>query len=499
MRSKYDKSLNGVGLSLFKFCGFDINSGNLRNIDRVLKEEDYDNIIVLMYSGLSSNILDLYEDECSYLRSHQLMEITSVWPSTSVSTLTSLVSGKTPIEHKVFGTNNCISFKNNDYSNIINEKFINKINLNSNVKAYGVLPFGIGSYDKVDEGFERILSISKNTGKKIIFGYFNDLAQTISKNGLDSNLVKNKLNKLTSNLKDLLEKLENSLVLVLSDCGYSNCSDIMMNKYPSVLNLIDKVIVNDNRFCSVKLKSSFNEFKEEFMNKFNFDFDLYSKEEVIKKGLFGEVSSKKVELDFDCVIIGKRDKRLNFGEKSNSVKSSNAGLTNKEVLLPVIVLKKKISREFIRQVVIGDFTEVRKMYTKIQTQRALERGDIFIKYSGLSSFEFSDYCSRGSSAICFVYVKNEQILGFITLKHGNNISGKFTSEYNYLSVEQLYVIEEYRRQGIATKLYEEALKFAKKRHIKKITVKIWEFDKELDLFFQSLANNELYKVLELDV
>lgn len=500
MGPNYSKSLNGVALSILKFCGIDVVKGNLRNIDRILKEEEYDNIVVLMYSGLSISLLNRYATECEFLTSHLEFELTSVCPATASSALSTLVSGKVPLEHRLFGNYSKNFDENVIFGNIVNNEFIAKINSSCNIKAYGVLPFGVGAYTNISEAYDRIISISSNKGRKLIFGYFNDLAEVLSKNGVCSDLVKNKLADLNSILKGMLEILENSLVLILSDGGYSDCSDIMVNDHPEILKLIDEVVVADNRFCSFKINSNFEDFKSKFIYEFGNSFLILSKHDVKDKNLFGCCDSNSIDLDFDCVVIGKGDKRLNFGSKINLDKASNAGLTKDELLIPLVVLKKKLSRELIRQTVDKDYPIIHSIFKKMQLNKVDARRDIFHKFDALTSFEFSKLCSRVSDRICLVYEKEEQILGLIVLRSVIDLGGQFNNQYGYLSIERIYVLEEYRRQGIGTKLYEESLKIAKKWHFKKVEVQIWNFEDDVDLFFKKISDSkELYKVLEVDV
>ena len=59
-------------------------------------------------------------------------------------------------------------------------------------------------------------------------------------------------------------------------------------------------------------------------------------------------------------------------------------------------------------------------------------------------------------------------------------------------VDDLIVSEEYRDRGVATRLIEECMSFAKKRGIHLLTCKIWKFNKESKALFVKFGFKEDY-------
>ena len=70
---------------------------------------------------------------------------------------------------------------------------------------------------------------------------------------------------------------------------------------------------------------------------------------------------------------------------------------------------------------------------------------------------------------------------------------------NIMVFRDVYVLEEYRRCGIATRLYNEALKYAKKLKISRVEFRVWEFDEETLKFINSLHVEKLRSCYEIKI
>ena len=101
--------------------------------------------------------------------------------------------------------------------------------------------------------------------------------------------------------------------------------------------------------------------------------------------------------------------------------------------------------------------------------RINNRSDLFTSKRKFLEYEFYNYCTKSNGEVCFVYEISEEIVGFIFAKLKFIRDVDTYTERSYVSIENIYVREEYRRRGIGTKLYEEVMRYAKSIRIKKIS------------------------------
>lgn len=94
---EYDRS--GVSLigSIAVFLGLDAPYGSLGSLDKLLQERAPRNIILMVLDGLGYTSLMENLPEYSFLRRNLFLELSSVFPSTTVAATASLRSGLPPV------------------------------------------------------------------------------------------------------------------------------------------------------------------------------------------------------------------------------------------------------------------------------------------------------------------------------------------------------------------------------------------------------------------
>jgi len=219
----YKNSILNLSNSILKY--FDINTYHetLKEVDEIFSKNNYENVVIFVCDGLGTSSLDYVLDKNSFLRRHKLKNITSVFPTTTKAATTSFLTGLYPSEHNWYGwdmyfrdTNETISLflnrlkdsgnspkiavRDRDYMK--HKTIIDLINENGD-KAYYAYPFDKENpcYD-IDEVCDRILKLSKEPGKKFIYGYIENPDKLMHKHGIYSTPVKNELKRI--NHLDLL-------------------------------------------------------------------------------------------------------------------------------------------------------------------------------------------------------------------------------------------------------------------------------------------------------
>jgi diamine N-acetyltransferase len=98
----------------------------------------------------------------------------------------------------------------------------------------------------------------------------------------------------------------------------------------------------------------------------------------------------------------------------------------------------------------------------------------------------------------FVAEDKEKIIGLIKLNI--EMIESFFYQNRILYIDDIYVSQNYRKQGIAKKLIEIAVKIAKKRKLKWLKAKIYQFNQPAQRTFESNGFISLYsedfKILE---
>jgi len=142
--------------------------------------------------------------------------------------------------------------------------------------------------------------------------------------------------------KELCAKLNNTLVIVVADHGHINCEYITLSEYKDIFNTLKQDISIEGRACAFFIKEGEHKnFEALFKKHFSKDFILYSKEEVINKNIFGigKNHSRFEEALGDYLAIAISNKYFRYNENSIKYKSMHAGITEDEVLVPLIICK----------------------------------------------------------------------------------------------------------------------------------------------------------------
>ena len=94
----YSNCLVNLMASIRKYYNLDTHHKTLPQADALLAGKKYDNVIVILYDGMGSKIIDKTLKENSFLKSKKVSDFLSVFPSTTAAATTVVKTGLTPIE-----------------------------------------------------------------------------------------------------------------------------------------------------------------------------------------------------------------------------------------------------------------------------------------------------------------------------------------------------------------------------------------------------------------
>ncbi len=175
------------------------------------------------------------------------------------------------------------------------------------------------------------------------------------------------------------------------------------------------------------------------------------------------------------------------------------GKGNGQLSIDIIKTRNIVVDEIIRRCQEEDLTNFNVLLDEYYKKRWSKCPKLFNKSYKLGTVEFRDLCQRGSARGAIVAQKNEQLVGFLIYEYKNDCDNRAFENISVLTVTDIYVDSEFRRMGLATKMYEFLIRPTSKVKISEVRFKIWNEDEEACKFIDSLQAKELYTMYEVDV
>ena len=223
------------------------------------------------------------------------------------------------------------------YKNIISK-------IGSKYESYGILSFENDDYKIFNNQINKIIDLCKIDSKKFIYAYYEDPDHLLHDFGINNPLVKKEFENINKSIEYLCDNIDDSIVIVTADHGHINTTYYDLDEYPNIKNLLERTISIEPRATSFKIiESKKEEFIEEFNKCFKDEFWLLDANEVIDKKIFGtginNIHFKESIGDF--VALAKSNKGFIYSKLTPQFISHHAGLTDREMLIPLIVKEKK--------------------------------------------------------------------------------------------------------------------------------------------------------------
>ena len=343
---------------------FEIDEGRetLHLLDLYL-EKEYENIVVILLDGMGKPIIERNLETDVFFRTHLAGTYSSVFPPTTVAATTSIMSGLNPCEHgwlgwdcyypqidknvTVFlnletGTENQAAEYNVAWKYCGYENIASKINA-AGGKAYNVAPFVEPFPDSFEKICAQIKRLCETPGKKYIYGYWNEPDCTMHREGCYGHQAKHVLHQLEKQVQQLSDKLKNALIIVTADHGHMDSKGVTLTDYPRIMECLVRMPSIEPRALNLFVKEDKKEqFEREFRKEFGDKFLLWTKHEVLDAHLFGTGKEHTSFRDMlgDYLAIAIDDLSIyNTKEEAEHFIGVHAGLTEDEMVIPMIVIK----------------------------------------------------------------------------------------------------------------------------------------------------------------
>ena len=146
----------------------------------------------------------------------------------------------------------------------------------------------------------------------------------------------------------------------------------------------------------------------------------------------------------------------------------------------------------IRELTIGDFEKVEQMMADLHNIHVENRSDFYTENQhSLTKKEYKAML-KDQSKIALAFVEKEEIAGIAlaTIKDRTVRS---------IYIDAIFVLEQFRRQGVATKLYRQIEAIASEIGAERMDLMVWAFNVQALAFYKSLGMQEQRIVLEKQV
>ena len=316
-----EKNIVNISNSILKHYGVDTFHPSLKELDEKLSSSSK-KICVLLFDGLGKHILKRYASSCPFLLEHVFLDLTSVFPPTTVAATTALLSGRYPKETNWLGWTE--QFEEFDSSITMFLSRFTKDESLTPISTYELCPY------------ENIISMISKKGYKAnsihsfmledssVDGFFNKTEEE----------VKNLIENIDARLKDLVSNNKDVSFIFLADHGHQDAKYFHIEEHQDFFNTlrIDQFSI-EPRACAFFVKEGLEErFKELATKYYGEHFYILSKEEVIKNNVFG-LGKENERFRYcigDFLLVSKDEWAFNQGEEEG-LKSHHAGSSKEEI------------------------------------------------------------------------------------------------------------------------------------------------------------------------
>lgn len=340
-------------------------------------------IVLIVLDGLGYDFLLRYGKK-GFLFNNLKGKMTSVFPSTTASAITTFSTGLAPQEHALTGwfmylqeikkvtavlpfvprgKKKPIKINSRKAKEIYNfRSFFEEINVPSyainkkgdaNSPYNGVISKGSRQivYESLAGFFKEIKkTVSKNKKRKYIYAYWGGLDSICHRKGTSSRDAINHFEKLDRGVKSLCDSLKknNAVAVITADHGLIDTKEkgrmIRLENYPEFTSFLKLPLCGEPRvaYCYVK-KSKSKQFEKYIENNFGKMCWLFKSEELIKKNSFGLGKPNKnlARRIGNYVLIMKKNYAIKdyvSGEEQKIFIGNHGGVSVEEMFVPLIVL-----------------------------------------------------------------------------------------------------------------------------------------------------------------
>lgn len=348
---------------------------------RILKAEELrnsKNIVLIIIDGLGYNYL-LKNAKHSTMAKNLAGCVTTVFPASTASAITTFLTGVAPQQHAVTGwfmnlkeigavtatlrfqpRYGAEAFGRNTGKQILKQKpFAEKIK----AKAYmiaskEILQSGYNNIlmtktkpiasNNMADFFKKIAETTNKPGTKYIHAYWADLDKVLHHKGTRHQKTKNHLKRLDDNYRKMLGQIaSNTTVILTSDHGFLDIKKtVKLSDHKGISDCLSMPLCGDARtkYCYIYARKE-REFVLRVKNEIGRHCELYKSSDLLARGAYG-IFAENPKLKHrigDYTIIMKDGYVLKdsvLGEETSQKLAAHSGTSEDEMLVPLVVYHK---------------------------------------------------------------------------------------------------------------------------------------------------------------
>ncbi|MBP5402406.1 MAG: alkaline phosphatase family protein [Treponema sp.] len=361
----YKNCIENVSNSILKYYGLGLVGDSLPLLDEQLKKP-YKNVVLLLLDGMGKNILEKHLSADGTFRKNLKGIYKSVFLSTTTAATTSLFSGLQPCEHSWLGWDcyypqidkNVTVFLNVEQGTKtpaadfdIPRTFTPFENIVDKISKAGIKTCHIAPYlfkDKqnltIDLICKKIKECCDEPERKFVYAYWNNPDGDLHNFGVNSEQVHNTLIHIEKTVAELTESLEDTLFIITADHGHLDTDGVKIQNYPKIMNCLERMPSLEPRVLNFFVKPGMEaSFEKEFNKEFGTKFILMPMQEALDKKLFGDKSPEFWHKCFRSMLgnyLAIAIDNLSIFFDDELLMSMHGGLTEEEMLIPLIVMEK---------------------------------------------------------------------------------------------------------------------------------------------------------------
>lgn len=152
----------------------------------------------------------------------------------------------------------------------------------------------------------------------------------------------------------------------------------------------------------------------------------------------------------------------------------------------------------IRLATMDDYDIICRLLEQVDRHHVAILPEFFQSFSGPPrSREVVAAYVEGQDADYILAEVDEAIVGLIDIKKDNHPNYPMFKPYDFAMIGNIVVDEGYRRQGVATALFEEAKRWAKRHGLKSIRLTVWIANTSAMEFYKKQGFQPLTEKMEL--
>ncbi len=368
---------NIVDLMRAIYCRYDVKIKTNKNIEMFKELIPYNkHILFILSDGTGSNLINKLSDD-SILKRNKKEDIITVFPSTTACVLTSLVTAEFPEVHGIWGWFNYDRNLNLDYcpllfcdrkngTDLVNygiepkqlfqqDSLLNSLKTKVNVLFPNYISDSVYSNFVINKenrysynDFDDIVTFMKNNcqneNESYTYLYLPDIDTLEHENGIDSEIVQNKLKK----IENLIEQIcmnKDLTIIFTADHGQTNITKDIVLDFKEYEDMFYSYPSIDYGTASYYIKKGYKKkFEKSFKEKYEQDMFLFKTTDLIDNNFFGIGNFKPRAKDNlgEYTSICKKGTYLindpNIEKYHGKIKGNHSGLSSDEMIIPLIII-----------------------------------------------------------------------------------------------------------------------------------------------------------------